>query len=179
MADGVSSAPTLETGRLILRAHRLADYEPSAAMWGDEGVARFIGGKPFTPEEVWQRMLRYPGHWSLLGYGYWVLEEKATGDFVGEAGFLNLNRAIDPPFGDAPEAGWVLAPAAHGKGYATEAMERAAAWIDAGFGAARTVCMISPQNTPSLRVAEKLGYRQYASTTYKGSPTLLFERQGQ
>lgn len=172
----LTQAPTLETERLILRAHRLEDFAPSAAMWGDEDVARFIGGRPFTPEEVWQRMLRYPGHWALLGFGYWVLEEKGTGAFVGEAGFLNLNRAIDPPFGDAPEGGWVLAPTAHGKGYATEAMARAAAWIGADFGAGRTVCMISPQNGPSLRVAEKLGYRQYAETAYKGSPTVLMER---
>jgi RimJ/RimL family protein N-acetyltransferase len=173
-----TSAPTLETDRLILRAHRIEDFEPSAAMWGDEAVARFIGGKAFTPEEVWQRMLRYPGHWALLGFGYWVLEEKATGDFVGEAGLLNLNRAIEPPFGDAPEAGWVLAPRAHGKGYATEAMTRAVAWTESELGAARTVCMISPDNAPSLRVAEKLGYREYVRTTFKGAPTVLLERRG-
>lgn len=173
-----TQAPTLETERLILRAHRLDDFEPSAAMWGDEAVARFIGGRPFTPEEVWQRMLRYPGHWTLLGFGYWVLEEKATGAFVGEAGFLNLNRAIDPALGDAPEAGWVLAPRAHGKGYATEAMALAVAWIDADFGAGRTVCMISPENRASHRVAEKLGYREYARTDYKGAPTVLLERRG-
>jgi RimJ/RimL family protein N-acetyltransferase len=173
----LTQAPTLETDRLILRAHRLDDFEPGAAMWGNEAVARFIGGKPFTPEEVWQRVLRYPGHWALLGFGYWVLEDKATGRFAGEAGLLNLNRAIEPPFGDAPEAGWVLAPWAHGKGYATEAMARAVGWADAQLGAPRTVCMISPQNTPSLRVAEKLGYREYARTTYKGSPTILLERR--
>jgi RimJ/RimL family protein N-acetyltransferase len=131
-----TSAPTLETDRLVLRAHRVDDFEPSAAMWGDEGVTRFIGGKPFTAEEVWQRMLRYPGHWALLGFGYWVLEEKATGDFVGEAGLLNLNRAIEPPLGDAPEAGWVLTPRVHGKGYATEAMTRALAWTETELGTA-------------------------------------------
>lgn len=174
----LTSAPTLETERLILRAHRLEDFEPSAAMWGDEEVTRFIGGKPFTPEEVWQRMLRYPGHWALLGFGYWVLEEKATGAFVGEAGLLNLNRSIEPPLGDAPEAGWVLAPTAQGKGYATEAMTCAIAWTEAQLLPSRTVCMISPQNTPSIRVAEKLGYREYVRTAYKGSPTILLERRG-
>jgi RimJ/RimL family protein N-acetyltransferase len=178
MADGPSSAPTLETARLVLRGHRLEDFQPSAAMWGDEAVARFIGGKPFTPEEVWQRMLRYPGHWALLGFGYWVIEEKAAGRFVGEAGFLNLNRAIEPAFGDTPEAGWVLAPWAHGKGYATEAMTCATTWLDGRFGAGRTVCMISPENGPSIRVAQKLGYREYARAAYKGSPTVLFERRG-
>ena len=174
----LTSAPTLETERLILRAHRLEDFGPSATMWGDEEVTRFIGGKPFTPEEVWQRMLRYPGHWALLGFGYWVLQEKATGAFIGEAGLLNLNRALEPPLGDAPEAGWVLAPTAQGKGYATEAMTRAIAWTEAQLRPSRTVCMISPQNSPSIRVAEKLGYREYVRTAYKGSPTILLERRG-
>jgi RimJ/RimL family protein N-acetyltransferase len=130
------------------------------------------------PDEVWARMMRYPGHWSLMGFGYWALEEKATGRFVGEAGFLNLRRTIEPPLGDAPEAGWVLAPEAQGKGYATEAMAEITAWGDAHFGKARTVCMIAPENAPSLRVAEKLGYREYARTTFKGSPTVLLERRG-
>jgi RimJ/RimL family protein N-acetyltransferase len=173
-----TQAPTLETERLILRAHRLDDFEPGAAMWGDEAVARFIGGKPFAPDEVWARMMRYPGHWSLLGFGYWALEEKATGRFVGEAGLLNLKRPIEPPFDDAPEAGWVLAPAAQGGGYATEAMTRALAWADEHLAPARTVCMISPENTPSLRVAEKLGFQEYVRTAYKGSPTVLLERRG-
>ena len=48
-------------------------------MWSDAEVTRFIGGKPLSGEEVWARILRYAGHWSMLGYGYWLIEEKATG----------------------------------------------------------------------------------------------------
>ena len=36
--------------------------------------------------------------------------------------------------------------------------------------------MIAPDNAPSLRVARKCGYAEYARTTYKGEPTMLFER---
>jgi RimJ/RimL family protein N-acetyltransferase len=51
------------------------------------------------------------------------------------------------------------------------------AWGEAHFGqGARTVCMISPDNAPSIRAAQKAGYREFARTTYKGSPTILFER---
>src|ERR1700757_1078682 len=42
--------PTLETERLVLRAHRLKDFSDLAALWSDPVVARFISGIPQTPE---------------------------------------------------------------------------------------------------------------------------------
>src|SRR5690606_7603589 len=104
----MSLVPVLETERLRLRGHAMPDFESVAAMWGDPEVVRFISGKPSTREESWARMLRYPGHWSLLGYGFWLIEEKESGRFVGEGGFADFMRAIEPPF-DAPEQGWALA----------------------------------------------------------------------
>ena len=71
--------PVLETERLKLRGHRLDDFVHCAAMWADSEVTRYIGGKPFTEEESWTKFLRYAGHWTLLGFGYWVAEEKTTG----------------------------------------------------------------------------------------------------
>lgn len=168
---------SIDTERLTLRVHRLEDFPDSLALWGDPMVTRYIGGRPFKEEEVWQRLLRYAGHWSLLGFGYWVVRERGSGRFVGEAGFANGRRQLEPSFGDAPESGWALAPWAHGKGYATEAVRAVLAWGEARFGPGRrTVCMISPENLPSLRVAAKCGYREYARTTYHDDPTILFER---
>jgi RimJ/RimL family protein N-acetyltransferase len=168
--------PTLETERLTLHGHRREDFAESAALWGDPEVTRHIGGKPFTAEEVWSRLLRHVGHWALLGFGYWVVREKASGRFVGEAGFQDLERAIEPPFDGAPEIGWVLAPWSHGRGYATEAALAAIAWGAQRFGDARTVCLIDLENTRSIRVAEKCGYREQVRTTYKGKPVIVLER---
>ena len=168
--------PEIETERLTLRAHRLGDFADSAAMWADPEVVRHIGGQPRSGEDVWMRLLRNVGHWALLGYGYWVIREKSTGRFVGEIGFADFHRQIEPPFGDAPESGWALAAWAHGRGFATEALRAILAWGDSRFGGARTVCMIDPDNRASIRVAEKCGYREYNRTSYKGEPTILFER---
>lgn len=168
--------PVLETERLRLRGHAMSDFEAAAAMWAEPDVVRHISGKPSTREESWARMLRYPGHWSLLGYGFWVIEEKASGRFAGEGGFANFMRAIDPPF-DAPEQGWALASWAHGKGYAYEAMRAAIDWGEAHFRRTDFVCMIAPDNAPSLKLAERLGYREYVRTEYKGEPTVLLRRQ--
>jgi RimJ/RimL family protein N-acetyltransferase len=171
-----SSIPVLETERLTLRGHRLDDFADSLALWTDPEVTRFIGGKPSTREEAWSRLLRYAGHWALLGFGYWAVTEKETGRFLGEVGFADSKREIEPSLDGLPEIGWVLAPHAHGKGYATEAVQAAIAWGDAHFNSRRTACIIAPENQPSIRVAEKCGYRELCRTTYKDKPTIMFVR---
>ena len=66
-------------------------------MWADPVVVRYIRPTPFNEEETWARVLRYVGHWALLGFGFWVVEDKETGGFLGEAGFLNFHRDTEPP----------------------------------------------------------------------------------
>lgn len=171
-----SAIPVLETERLVLRGHRADDFADCFALWTDPGVTRFIGGRPSTQEEVWGRLLRYIGHWDLLGFGYWVVVEKATESFIGEIGFADFKRVIEPSLDGIPEAGWALSPQAHGKGYATEALRGVLAWGDRHFGPIRTACIISPENAPSIRVAEKCGYSEFRYTSYKDSPTIMYMR---
>jgi RimJ/RimL family protein N-acetyltransferase len=174
--SGGGEIPVLETDRLRMRGHRVSDFEDCAAMWADPVVTRHTTGKPLSREDVWARLLRYAGHWVLLGFGYWALEEKSTGNFVGELGFADLKRDIKPSLDGMPEMGWILAPRAHGKGYATEATRAVIGWGDAHFEAAKMACIIDPGNLASIRVAEKCGFRELQRTTYKGLPTILFGR---
>jgi len=168
-------APTLETERLRLRPQRVEDFDDSATLWSDPQVVRYIGGRASTREECWSRVLRNFGLWPALGYGYWVIEERASDRFVGQAGFADFKRDLTPSFDGTPEAGWVLAPWSHGKGYASEAMRAALAWLDDAQHA-HSVCLISPDNAASINVAAKLGYVEYARTTYHDDPTVLYER---
>ncbi|WP_293867754.1 GNAT family N-acetyltransferase [uncultured Alsobacter sp.] len=169
------TAPTLTTDRLVLSAHTPRDWNDCIALWSDPEVVRFIGGKPFAPDEVWARILRYAGLWALVGYGYWAVRDRASGQFLGEVGFADFRRDIVPALGDRPEAGWILSPAAHGKGYAREAMEAALGWITAA-GHSRTVCIIAPGNTASLALAERLGYRREGEAMFRGQPTNVLAR---
>ena len=159
-----------------MRGHRLDDFVDCAAMWADPAVTRYIGGKPFSEEETWARILRYVGHWPLMGFGYWAIEEKESGGFIGELGFADFKRDIQPSLKGVPELGWVLASKARGKGYATEAVGAAVSWGEAHFGPVRTVCIIHPENLASIRVAEKWGYKELQRTTYKGHATVIFNR---
>jgi RimJ/RimL family protein N-acetyltransferase len=168
--------PVIETERLRLRGHRIEDMDACASMWGDPVVARFIGGRPSTREEVWARLLRYAGLWALLGYGYWAVEDKADGGFVGDVGFADFKRDIEPSMEGMPEIGWALSPRVHGRGYATEAVAAALAWGDRRFDARPTVCIIDPENLASIGVAKKSGFKELAHTAYKGEPTIMYRR---
>jgi RimJ/RimL family protein N-acetyltransferase len=84
--------PVVETERLVLRGHRRDDLADCVGMWGDPEVTRHIGGRPSTDEEVWARLLRYLGHWQVMGFGYWIVHERASGRFVGEVGFADSDR---------------------------------------------------------------------------------------
>jgi RimJ/RimL family protein N-acetyltransferase len=167
--------PMIETERLRLRCNCVEDLGVSMGMWTDPGVMLFLGAKPLTREEAWTRLLRHVGHWALLGFGFWAVEERATGQYVGTVGFMNAHRDIEPSMDD-PEIGWVLAGHAQGKGYATEAVRAAVAWGDQRFGPVRTVCLIHPDNRASMRVAEKVGYRGLHHTTYKQQPAVILAR---
>lgn len=172
-------APIIETERLRLRGHVAADLQHVLPLWNDAIVTRFIGGRPHTLEEVWQRVQRYAGSWVLLGHGFWVIEEKESRKLVGEIGIMDAMREMDPPFGNDRELGWALLPETHGKGYASEALAAVLAWEKATFNAPCVVCMIDPDNAPSIKLALKYGFTERVRTTYKGLPTIQFERRRQ
>jgi RimJ/RimL family protein N-acetyltransferase len=168
--------PVLHTERLILRAHCLADLPQFTAMFQLPAFFTFLGGKPVPEEEVWTKVLRNTGQWAILGLGYWAVEEKATGRFIGAVGFADWQRAMEPSIKGEPEIGWLLDPHIHGQGYATEAVQAALLWGTVHFTGCRTVCIIDPENTPSLRVAAKCGYQVVQKTIYKEKPILLLAR---
>ena len=175
-AKALNAIPNLETPRLLLRGHRADDLPAVAALWSDPEVVRHITGTPATTEESWARMLRYAGLWGLLGFGYFAVEEKNSGRFIGDVGIANFKRAMEPALGDVPEAGWVLAPSAHGKGYATEAMRAVLDWSDATL-ATPVVCIMAPDNPASIRVAGKCGFVRFGEGLYKTWPTLIYRRE--
>ena len=172
------AVPVLTTPRLRLRGHVAADLDATAAMWADERVVRSITGHPSSREEAWARLLRYAGLWTVLGFGYWLVEDREGGAFVGEVGVADFKRAVQPSLDGTPEIGWALMPWAQGRGLATEAVGAAVSWGDRHLGARATACMIDPDNAASIRVAAKCGYREFARATYKGQPTILFRRDG-
>lgn len=143
----------LETERLILRQFNEGDLDPYAQMCADAEVMRFLGGRRLTRSDSWRQMATMLGHWQLLGYGMWAVEERESGAFIGRVGF------IDPPGWPGFELGWALARAYWGRGLAFEAAQTALDHAFQRLGRDHVISLIHPENTRSRRLAERLGER--------------------
>jgi RimJ/RimL family protein N-acetyltransferase len=111
-----------------------------------------------------------------MGFGFWAIEQKATGRFIGEAGFHEIRRDMEPSIEGTLEAGWGFVTDAHGKGYATEAVAGVLAWGEANHRSKPVTCIIDPGHALSIRVAQKLGFRERVTAIYHDEPTIIFDR---
>jgi RimJ/RimL family protein N-acetyltransferase len=145
-------------------------------MLADPEIVRFVGGEPVSREETWRKLIGGRGMWEVLGFGYWTLEDKATGVYLGQIGFADFKRGLVPSIEGLPEMGWMLAPHAQGKGIATEAVLGALGWADEALPGRQVVAIIDESNVASIRVAEKAGFDHREPSTYKNAPILIFRR---
>jgi RimJ/RimL family protein N-acetyltransferase len=174
--DSAALVPTIETERLVLRAHREDDLAAQARTMADLAVVRHLGGTPFTREDTWRRILAARGLWALFGYGYWAVERKEDAALIGQVGFADFKREMAPAIEGLPEMGWIFAPQAHGRGYAAEAVTAALAWADEKLAGREIVAIIDPDNIPSIRLAERAAFEAGEEATYRGARILLFRR---
>jgi RimJ/RimL family protein N-acetyltransferase len=146
----------LRTPRLLLRRWRPEDAVPLAAINGDPEVMRFIaGGRTLVRGESDALLERLKREWEARGYGLWAVEElDAPGTLAGFCGLAV--PAFLPAVLPAVEVGWRLAPAAWGRGIATEAAQAAIADGFHEHGMREILGIVDPRNARSLRVAEKL-----------------------
>jgi RimJ/RimL family protein N-acetyltransferase len=166
----------IETERLIMRPPELSDFQALYDMWSDIEVVRHVAGSPLSREDVWARLLRSMGHWSALGFGHWIVRDKCNGEFIGEVGFVRFMRGIGEDFDSAPETGWMLAKRAQRLGYATESLEAALQWADMRWPGSETVCIISPDNSASMKLAGKFSYQPDRNVTYKNKEVTVLRR---
>jgi len=153
---------TLETERLRLRPWRGDDLDAFARFMADGNETRFIGG-PLSREDTWRRMAMLIGHWTLRGFGNWVIEDKASGAFAGYSGLWY------PEGWGEPELMWGLLPAFRGRGYATEAALRARGYAFGELGWTTLVSYIAPENASSRGVAERLGAKRDGTIEIRGA----------
>lgn len=171
------AVPIVETDRLLMRGRTIEDFPFFAEIWADERVTRYISKHSQSASETWGKFLKASGHWPLMGYGYWVVELKATGEVLGEVGFGEFKRELDPSIFGEPEIGWVLGPASFGKGYATEAARAAISWGDDRFKQElKMSCLIDPNHTASINVAKKCGFMESFRTNYMDEDVLVLHR---
>lgn len=141
--------PTVETERLILRAPAMKDLDAETSFWTSDRSS-YVGG-PKQPHDVWRILSGYLGQWALRGYGFWAIEDKATGTYLGRVGGYH---PIEWP---EAEIGWTAMPEAEGKGIISEAALAARHWLYTTGGWTTAISTIDAGNTRSIALAERLG----------------------
>ncbi|MEM6565540.1 MAG: GNAT family N-acetyltransferase [Pseudomonadota bacterium] len=167
--------PTINTHRLTLRGMRAEDFKRFAEIWAMPEVVAYIDDEPWARSKAWDAFLRQAGHWQITGFGQWAINRHRASEMSGQVGFFYGKRNLGNDFDDFPEAGWVLAPDAHGQGFGREAVRAAHDWFDRVV-TGRLVCMIDPRNARSVTLAEEMGYSLMRATDSEGDAVHLFER---
>lgn len=142
----------IETERLVLRhIDPERDFDGWAKSMASEDTVRYLDGRVLDRATAWRHMATIIGHWQIRGYGFFSVEEKATGNWVGRVG------PWYPEGWPEPEVGWTIAPDHWDKGYATEAAKASLRYVFNELGWTRVVHVILDGNVRSIAVAEKLG----------------------
>jgi RimJ/RimL family protein N-acetyltransferase len=162
-----STAPTIETDRLVLRAHRPDDFNGLLAMYKSER-SRHIGG-PMDAGKVWFGFTSDVGSWVLYGTGAWAVDRRSDGTTVGQ---LSLNQPVQCP---ELELGWIMFDGFEGHGYAKEAAEAVRRYAFEDLGVDTIVSYIDEANTRSIALAERLGATLDADAATPGdAPSLVY-----
>ena len=108
------------------------------------------------------------GHWTLRGYGWWAVEDRRTGDFLGRIGLYN------PEGWPGIEVGWLLRRDVWGAGLATEGATAALTFAFDVVGAGHVISIIDARNARSIRVAEKIGERYERDLRHKDKAVVVY-----
>ena len=167
-----------ETERLIIRTWiPEADAEPAFWIYSDPEVTHFLKTQVHSVKEGQNLLERWMTRATQLnnGTGWWAILNKETQEVFGTVILLQLldsERRLTQDY----EVGWHLKKSAWGKGYATEA---ATVVLNYGFNALKlpvVYAVIRPQNTASIRVAQRLGMTPLGRTTrYYGAELEMFK----
>jgi RimJ/RimL family protein N-acetyltransferase len=143
----------IDTERLIMRGWRESDLAPWAAMNADPEVRQYLGPL-LTFEQASAQVLNFQDDLDRYGYGFWAVEVRASGDFIGFTGLDTVDEEM--PF-TGVEVGWRLARSAWGHGYATEAALAALRYAYDIIGLPEIVAVTAATNLRSQAVMRRIG----------------------
>ncbi len=140
--------PTIETGRLVLRAPQLSDFDTYAQIVSSPR-ARYL--TVMSREDAWYDFAQMVAIWPLRGHGLWSVTGKADGQLLG---FVVLGFEPEDP---EPELGFIFTEEGEGHGYAFEAAQAARAFAFEQLGWDTLASFVAKGNMRSQQLAERLG----------------------
>jgi len=121
------------------------------AIFGDEASCTYMTGPAVkTAEETVDLLKKWTQGTEETS---WAIVEREDGEALGRVSMIPRTDAIW-------EAAIMLCPAAQGKGVAAAALSEALDLVFDQRGARRVYADIDPDNTPSIRLFERLGFQR-------------------
>jgi ribosomal-protein-alanine N-acetyltransferase len=153
----MSDFPKLNTERLVLREILPSDAASLLAIHGDPETMKWFGTDPILDIHQAQQLVQNFAAWRELPNPgtRWGIQVAGEWALVGSCGLFKWNRAWK-----SCSLGYELARAAHGQGYMQEALLRIIDWGWREMSLNRIEAQVHPDNLASLRVLEKLGFKQ-------------------
>ena len=155
--------PVLTTERLVLRPFVLDDQPALTVIHAEESFWWYPLRRGMSEEETEQFLIRTIERYETDGFGLEAVEERTSGTVIGWAG-LAVPHFL-PEILPAVEVGWRLMSAYRGQGLATEVGSASVNWGFTEGGLERIVSIYEPENIPSERVMERLGFTHERTTT--------------
>ena len=157
------------TARLRLTRPRPEDLTDLIRINRDaKSMALLLGVR--SAQETEGMLTRMIAHWEQHGFGWWVVFERDSGEFVGRGGLRQLNvegkEEVEVAYGFLSEF-W-------GRGYATELARES---MRVGFkvlGLPELVCFTRPENKASERVMQKAGFVFERNGEWFGVPHVFY-----
>lgn len=156
----------IETARLILRPLREEDRQVMVDVHTDPRTNRF-DPDPLDVAQASELVTTWLAHWAEHGFGYCAVTDRPAMEVIGLTGI----RVRDFHGEKVLNLGYRFRPEAWGTGYAVEAARAILDWCARELPSMPVLASMNVANTPSIRVAERIGFTKYTEEFYGGAPS--------
>lgn len=106
-------------------------------------------------------------HWAEHGFGYCAVTRRGDPEVIGLAGVRYRDFGSERVL----NLGYRFRPEVWGKGYAAEAVRAVLDWRARTLPLVAVLASVNVANTPSITLAERLGFTDYTEEFYDGAPS--------
>jgi ribosomal-protein-alanine N-acetyltransferase len=154
MAKKLVQHPELETPRLRLRQFSLDDVQALHEVLSNADAVRFWDQPIHTKKSDTERSVRNWIDCTPAYYRIWAVADRTNNQCIGQVnchdGHIRNKRAT---------IGYILNPRYQRQGLASEAVSALLTYCFDQMGFHRLQAYVHPQNTPSRKLAENMGFR--------------------
>lgn len=174
-----------ETKRCIIRETTVDDVDSFVKIYQDPGITRYTDAFCIESQKEQEHVKQYIEKvYEFFGFGVWTVLWKETGEVIGRVGFEQpyageAGKAAGDGEDDGDEGneaddegllalGYMIARPWQGKGIAQEVCRAALDFAREELEVSKVQVVIDAENQPSLRLAERLGFREWRDVAAKG-----------